>query len=284
MSDPIQKPPIENSFQTAIEHAQRMAEPLVAEASGFMGKPVMLCPPNWSPKEIAGWEYEVPQVAAGSVQVATVGSFVEYFNRYKLGDNARAESVVFIHQDYVVGVIDYHRAKVDVTKTVPGGKRHTVVFRPKPSPAWLKWSEINKTGMSQQQFATFLEDNLGDVVEPAGADLLEMINVIAVDESVTLRSAQRLASGSVKFAYANESTAKCGELEFPTRLVLSLPIYRGAPVQNIAVRFKYRLQGGKFSLWFEIPNPELILENAFQAFAATVRNEIKAPIYDVVSY
>lgn len=284
MSDPVQKPPIENCFQTAIEHAQRMAAPLVAETSGFMGKPVILCPPNWSPKEIPGWEYDVPPVAAGAVQVATVGSFVEYFNHYKLEVGARYESVVFIHRDHVVGVIDYHRAKVDAPKTLPGGKRHTVIFKPEPSPAWVKWSAINRQGMSQQQFAAFLEDNLGDVVEPAGADLLEMINIIAVDESVTLRSAQRLASGSVKFAYANESTAKCGELEFPTRLVLSLPIYRGAPMQNIAVRFKYRLQGGKFLLWFEIPNPELILENAFMSFAATVRNEIKAPIYDVVSY
>lgn len=256
------------------EHASRLVKPIdTGDASGdFNGTPVMVVPYQWKVEPIPGWEPAVPHRVKQTVEVTDVASFAKYWEEYAYAASnlSGPQSVIFaeVRPDglKVVGVLDYHRLSLTVgARTEAAWGSHRVVYEPALSEDWKAWKAIDKKHMSQMELAQFLEDNLQSCVEPAGADLLEMINTLAVDETITFRSAQRLQSGAVRFSYDNDSKARSGEVEMPSVLKVELPVFRGSKTFTVAFRLKYRLVNGSFKLWLEMVRAAELLAFAAEA-------------------
>lgn len=257
----------ESEYRVVMEHAQRMTVPISCGDEEH-GMPVMLVPQGWKAEPVPGWEPSHPYRVKAEVVVHSAESFCEYFNRYARGDAGptATQSVIFanVPDGEFVGILDYHRPKVDSTGEFPAWGGHRVTYKPAESVEWKRWKAIDKKQLSQIEFAQFLEDNLDEVVKPAGADLLAMINTIAIDESITFRSAQRLQSGGVKFGYASDGTAKAGNVEIPAEFWMTFPIFDGQKPSLMRARLRYRLTGGKFVLWLELVNPHKAVKEAMR--------------------
>lgn len=247
-----------NEAKLIFEHAQRLASPMDPIPIGYNGTPVVIVPQNWKLEAVPGWEPPLPQRIRAKVAVSDTRSFVEYFSAHKAGVNdPTVRSAIFADITdagaVFVGVLDYHAGEAQWCG-------HRVEFQPALSEDWKRWMEINRKPQTQTELALFLEDNLAACLDPEGADLLGMINTLAVDESITFRSAQRLQSGAVKFLYDSESKARAGEVEMPSELKVGLPVFHGQGLAEVRFRLKYRLSNGAFKLWLEAVNPHKLIE------------------------
>jgi uncharacterized protein YfdQ (DUF2303 family) len=161
-------------------------------------------------------------------------------------------------------VLDYHREE-------PSWCTHKAVFTPEKSENWKRWLAQNGKPMGQTEFALFLENNTPDVVTPAGADLLQIINEFEVEGSLNFQRVQRLSNGSVKFSFQNEQKAKAGDLSVPELFTLRFPLFNGEPVTGLNARLRYRLaSGGELKVWFDLVNPHVAVREGLQALVDRV--------------
>ncbi len=247
-----------NEAKLIFEHAQRLTSPIDPIPIGYNGTPAVMVPKDWKLESLPGWEPPLPQRIRTKVAVTDARSFIEYFKLYSVpATDPNCRSAIFADVTNTgaqfVGVLDYHAAEAQWCG-------HRVEFQPALSEDWKRWMEMNRQPKTQMELALFLEDNLAACLVPAGADLLEMINTLAVDESITFRSAQRLQSGAVRFHYDSESKARAGEVEMPSELQVGLPVFDGQVEAVVRFRLKYRLSNGAFKLWLEAVNPHKVMD------------------------
>lgn len=257
-------PVIGADLAVVFEHAQRLTAP-IRPPDRVLGEPVILVPKGWQPVPVPGWKRETPPPINTRVHLHTVDSFSRYVNDYK---TAATQLFAEIGDDTgaFTAILDYHYPGTGTSAWC----QHRAEFRPQLSTEWKRWKEVDRKKLTQQAFALFLEDNLATVATPAGADLLQIINTIEVDGKVEFRSAQKLASGSVRLSFMNEQKAKSGELEVPSEFILMLPVFEEEPAVTVTARLRYRLAAGEFSLWFELINPHRVIRDALAQVMARI--------------
>lgn len=209
-----------------------------------------------------------PQRIAQNVVLHDTDSFIAYVNEFA----KQGVSHIFFdgEQEQFTAVLDYHE-KPDT----PNWCDHTATFRPRRSLEFAAWMNQNGKQMSQIEFGRFLESNAADVIEPAGAELLETALALEAKTSVTFSSAVRLATGQTQLQYDEEirGTAKRGTLEVPEQFVLGIPIHIGGPAYKIPVRLRWRLHEGRVLFWFEIVRPHKYIDHATHEIQERIAKE-----------
>ena len=89
-----------------------------------------------------------------------------------------------------------------------GDFRVEIVFR--LTPQWKKWKHIDGKMLPQVTFAEFIEENIGDIVSPSGADMLEIAQDLSAKRSVDFKSNVRLADGRLQFQNIENIEAQVG--------------------------------------------------------------------------
>ncbi len=140
-----------------------------------------------------------------------------------------------------------------------GDFRAEIVFR--FTSQWLKWKAIDGRMMPQLQFAEFIEDNLGDIVSPAGADMLEIAQYLSATRSVDFKSALRLSSGQIQFQNIESVDAKvgAGQTAIPETITLGIAPVFGLPPFKVDARFRYRIVDGRLQLGVKLQRVEDIM-------------------------
>lgn len=204
--------------------------------------------------------------------VKTAQSLIDYANKFKVPGSA-----VFSDLDTltVKAIFDYHNSP-----TEPHWAEHTVKYTCPHSKDWKTWSAKNDSAMSQIEFAQFLENNIhciaseGNVV--SGAELLAMVLTFEETRKVEFKSVKRLQDGTMSFNYADEK-AGGGNAQLPEEIVLGIQPFHNGDYYQIKARVRYRLKDGDLQLWYEMINPEKVIEDAFN----TTIGQLKANIADV---
>lgn len=114
-------------------------------------------------------------------------------------------------------IIDYPHAGETGT---PKWGEHRSHLNLQTTPEWTRWMEHNNKTKGQTEFAEFLEDNSCDIIQPSGADLLEVALTLQAAKSVNFRQATRLQNGQVQLRYEETLDAKAGttgQIEIPER-------------------------------------------------------------------
>lgn len=199
-----------------------------------------------------------PHRHRGTVMLDTIESFVAYVN-LAAADTPDLKKHIYCRADPVkfVAVLNDHDAAA-------GWRDWRAVFTPRASQEWSAWAAANKKKMTQLEFAEFLEDRTPDFVSPSGGDILEAVLNFEASKASAFKSAQRLADGSVNFAYVDEATG-AGAFRLPTVFALGLPVFDRGDSYPIEARMKWRLADGKLVLWYELVRPHKVLETAFEA-------------------
>lgn len=177
-----------------------------------------------------------------------------------LADNAGAgEATIYIYRDVdapaIVAVLNGN------TKEGAGWGDFRVEIGFRFTPQWKKWKAIDGQMLPQVQFAEFVDDNLGDIVTPTGADMLEIAQYLSATRSVDFKSGVRLSSGQIQLQNVENLEVKvgAGQIAIPETITLGIaPVY-GLPPFRVDARFRYRIEGGKLKLGIKLQRTEDIM-------------------------
>lgn len=205
----------------------------------------------------------VPARTRAAVTAKSAETFAAYVKAFAL-----PATVVFGDQErfQLVGIIDYH------AKDAPAFREHRVTYSAPRSLEWKTWRGSNGKTMAQADFARFIEDNVVDIRDPAGAEVLEVSRGLQAKKSVEFASAIRLADGSQQFTYAETiaGTTSKGTMQVPEEFTLGIPVFLGGPLYEVRARLRYRIDGGKLQLWYDLYRPEHIERDAFGTICADI--------------
>lgn len=215
---------------------------------------------------------DAPVRVRGTVVCETPLGFTDYVKRYR-DDN----TIVFIRRREadMVAVLDYH------VKGDAGTGEHRASFKARTTPEWDRWMASNRAPMAQENFAEFIEDNLGDIGSPDGAVLLELVENFKVKKDVNFTSQIKRSNGAVKMAYVEDVTGSggtsSGDMAIPEKIVLGIAVYEGGMKFKVEARLRYRLNGGKLALSYDILRLDDVLRNAFEEVVQGVQVQLGQP-------
>ena len=209
-----------------------------------------------------------PHHQCRDVTVLDAASFLDYWQAW--ADPARApEAWTDPAARTVTGVLDAR----DPAGEVIGWESHRVTLKLGRSTEWREWLAKSGTLMAPDQFAEFIEDHLPRIVEPSGADMLEVAQSLQSAVKAEWKQAHRRADGWVELQGMETATAgqECS-LEIPAEFTLALPPFKGGALCRIRARFRYRLAGDQIALGYKLDRAEAVEDAAWEDVLVEVRD------------
>ena len=212
------------------------------------------------------YSYTTPIRKRGTVQVFDAASL----NAVIAANSDAGNIAVYVNRDpnkpTVVAVLNGHG------KSGPGWGdfRAEIAFR--PTPQWVKWTGIDGKMMPQATFAEFIEDNMSDISDPPGAELLEIVTYMQATRNVDFKSAMQLSSGAVQFQNLESLDTKvgAGSIAMPTVLTLGIAPLFGLPHFKVPTRLRYRLTEGKLTLGVKLQRVEDLMADVIGFVVETI--------------
>jgi len=219
---------------------------------------------------------EKPRRVQANVKLTTLESFIRYVKDFKGRDTRIFAHVEPKTEPTFTAIIDYH-ASVGEMGSVPAWCEHRAVYDCNFTPEWERWMVKDRTKMTQGEFAILLEENQALVINPPGAELLELVSDLYAKTDITCNQLIRLNNGRTRLSYDEQVelkgsvTTQAGTIEFPSVLVVGIAPFVGGPSYKISCRLKYRLENRRLTFWFEAIDVHLVLQECVTA----IMNEIK---------
>lgn len=242
------------------------------------GEPLVVLPKNMSVESLAPLLDPLaprPRRKKGRPVFVDAPSFQAYVNDHKDMDS---HLYVDVEAPAITAVLDHHlRGDSD-----PGNARwgeHVAGFAPPLDPDWTAWTGRDNELAPQMAFAQFVEDQIPNIVEPDGAELLELVQDLSMRSDLTFKRSERLQSGALNFQLADEVRDKLGRegVELPAELTVSLPIFRRGARITIVAKTRFRLAGGELKLGYHLHRPFEAVDEAFTRLVDAVVVETKLP-------
>lgn len=259
-----------NTTEAAIDAGAAIAKPTVIEHGGAF----VVVPEGYEVKNMEKF-LETPSRPRGTIVAETPEAFVAYYERF----STQEASMAFARSsDFrIEGVIDWHRPG-----QAAGFGEHRVRYEAPRSDEWTIWTGKNgpDNAMSQDQFALHIENNVKDIVEPAGADMLEVSRQLEVKKKVDFASATRLSDGQREFTYNEEvqGSTRRGQLKVPSEFKLGIPVFVGGEAYEVIARLRYRIASGQLALWYDLLNPHEIERDAFELIVDQIDKGVKTDV------
>jgi hypothetical protein len=240
--------------------------------------------------DLTGDQYrDNPKRVTGTVQLTHVGSLLEVWGKHNDPD-----SDVYADREArtITAVFNAHRGRFITPPTVDGDfvgvahrdaerarwQDHRALLTLTYSDALKAWLGSNGRAMNQEQFAEFIEDRIANIIEPAGADLLEMAQTFQAHTTAEFKSGINIQNGQRTLTYIENIDGRVsdGTASVPTGLTLHLPVWRGddSDLIDMTARIRYRVGGGKLSLSYHLDQPTEVLDAAFEAEIARVEGHV----------
>lgn len=223
------------------------------------GREYLIVPQGHDQREVTlphATDVLMPKEISASVTLQDADALIAYVQRFK-----DEFSILFadVAENRIVAALDYHGPES------PALVQHRAALALPFSEEWKTWSGMNGQLKPQLEFARFIEENAPDIKAPAAADLLEAVRDLQAKRSVNFVAAVRTASDNENFEYNDNTEARSkGELELPTRFMLSIPVYFGDPPVEVPAFLRWKLDEGKLHLGIKLHRAEHIRQAAFR--------------------
>lgn len=252
--------------------ALKQAEPAILKTQD--GREILILPQGMSKVDIAdehGLVRELPRYLKQAVTLQAVDSLADYINRFKQPD-----TVLFadFQNNSIVGVIDYH---------VPDGTAARAAHRASMalpySEEWRIWTGASDKLVPQLDFARFIEENGGDIIAPAAADVLEAMRDLQARRKVNWISAVRTQTENENFEYTDETEMRTkGDVEVPTKFTLNIPVYFGEAPTEINAFLRWKVEDKKLHLGIKLHRAEHVRQAVFRQIVLAVADSTKCPV------
>ena len=244
------------------------------EAGAALGQPVAIKPTDDTYAVVPGGyaltsleKYKpAPDRKKGVITLDDAESFIQYFNLH-----ATEQSQIYgkVNPPSFVGVINDHGVND------AGWRDHLAKYDCPFTAEWVEWSRSDKKIMQQSEFAEFIERNLPDIVEPVGADMLEISRSLQAKKKVSFASGIRLANGQTELTYEEDiqGTAAKGKLQIPEIFKIGIKVIEGGEAYAVECRLRYRINEASLVMWYELVRPHKVIEDAVADLWALISNQ-----------
>ena len=259
----------------AVEHIEQMArKPFVLNESehGFLA-----AVPDGYSLERRTDHLDRPGRKTGTTTLHDVDSFIAQVKRH----GGEFACVVYVDADYAKQCVQAVAVFNDHADAYPGWRDHRAVFTPRFTEEWKRWTEQTGKAMTQAEFGFFLEANLGDIAEPAGAQVLEFVLTLQETRKVKYGSSVNLANGMVQLEFTEEGdSATKGKLEVFRKFTLGLRPFAGGDAYSVEALLRYRIDrnSGEIKFWFDLQRADRVLEDACRATVELIRDKAGVPL------
>lgn len=206
---------------------------------------------------------DTPPRIRQTVTVHDVESFLTYWSLYSDDD-----SRVFADRNSgrLAAVMDYHQSEDD---RLHGARwcDHRCILQLRNTAEWTAWKTNSGNRMTQSEFAEFMEDNAPDIINPSSAVMLELATTLNVTTSAHFEQATNLHNGQVQLSYREEVKGSLGGAEkktVPREFTILVSVYEGQPAIEVTARIRYRANGGKLAIWYDLLHADRKMREAFE--------------------
>lgn len=276
-----------------------LAETLAKE----MKQPVAVCtnspdefiqrvalPPGWTVIEKDDERFcESPRRKTANVSLHDAESFITYINRHSPPADEfkhQAPCTIWCKADYKAGKVAFTGILNDLgtDEHAPAWRDHRAEFSPEFSEEWTRWAGNNRAPFNQTAFATFIEDNLKDIVEgegsPSGAAMLDMALSFEANQDMRFKSAIRLQNGGVQMSFVQDDDSQTlAKMQVFDRFSIGLPVFWNGDAYRVEARLRYRVKEGRLTFWYELIRHDKTLEAATQTLIAQIKEKTDKPFF-----
>lgn len=225
----------------------------------------------------------LPERMKGTVATSDTPSFILAVNRHASKDGTviygtlkPAVTFLAVLNDHSIG------ARGALNHDGANWRDHRVSYTPTKSDELTVWEAGNTAGWrSQEEFAFFIEKNLPDFKNPAGARMLEMAIKFKVNRAMNFKSAINLASGEVDLEYSDVNqgggTGPTKHLALPEKFTIEIPVWAGIGQKKypIEAHLRYRVNDGALTMKYELIRVHKVMEAAFEDMLADIKKGVK---------
>lgn len=163
-----------------------------------------------------------------------------------------------------------------------GWRDHRISLSIVRTPQWKRWLSLHDKLGEQTTFAQHLDENLADIVDPPGADLLELAQSFEATVDAQFKSAARLKDGARQFTYSETIDARAGkdgQLVVPEGFTLSIAPVEGADPVVVKAKLRFRLSAGHLTIGYVLEDPQGVERAAFDDVVAKVETQTEIHAY-----
>lgn len=211
---------------------------------------------------------ETPRRKRGSYTFDTVEAFSAYAREHL--DSTRT-TVWVTETGAVTAVFDDHGA------AATGWAEHRAELRLRATDEWKHWTGLDDKLVAQEVFAQHIEDGIEEIVEPDGADLLELAQTFNATAEVSFRSAKRLSDGNVQFQYHEETQAsggRSGEMAVPQTFKFAVAPFLEEETVTLTARLRYRISSSKLQIGYRLVRPAEARRDALRDIRQRLAEEL----------
>lgn len=247
---------------------------------------IAIIPHDYKIEDLKRFLPEPPRVKQ-RIEHLTEASFCQYVKDFRLEDGADLQTSVFADEraGHYSAVFDYH-STTPIGVGIRGDCDHSATYLCPESEEWKTWMGFSAKLMPQEEFARFIETWLGDIIKPPAAELLEVALTLQVKKGVQFSSQMRLSDGQHQFRYDEtiRGSTTAGDIKIPDAFTINIPVFLGGEKQKIEAKLRYRLDGPKLTIGYEVLRPNQIRNDAISQVTARIRKALdKTPFYTAKS-
>lgn len=213
-----------------------------------------------------------------NLNLYTVADFLAYVEKHRIG----SETVnpwnphIFLCRDSLMAtcVFDHHEA--DLAARRKATCNHQLVWSKEIEP----WRAIEGKGLSQIAFAEFIQDHELEFLKPLSSEMLTMASQFEATSSARFSSKHNLTTGEIDLSYKLENQEQ-GTVKVPDVFTIGVPVFKGGPVYELAVRLRYRVRDNAVTFSFKFKNLDRVVDDAWKAVVTQIRAADLAPVFEV---
>ena len=231
------------------------------------GDPVALLPEGWSALSLGHLlPSKLPEFRTRIAKLHDITSFVAYVNRHATPSTV----IYYTHGEEGRGVITAVLDDGNSQEITRRADRAEVAIM--PDPRFTKWQSTARSPISQKAFIEFIEDHDRDFANPSGAKMRSLANGLEVKKLTHFKSVEKgdTAAADVSLIYETE-TKEQGEVKFPPRIQILIPIIQFGPSVLIDVAIRFRLEEGKLVFTMRMENMAGIIQDQWDALFTELR-------------
>lgn len=299
---------VKSDAQSAIEAMEKYHKAeivTITRPAGGEDVPVLLVPEGMRPvetKNILDAFLTRPERITGTARFESLGSFIEYTKKFSTVHSklfaTEGKGSAKLPKPRLLAVYDHHHASE--TSNEAAFCAHRADYDFPLADEFVAWFGQNEAAMTQEAFATFLEDHLLDVVDPSMASEEEKRSAEQLGHKIALPG--RLLDLSKKLEISVEHKVvqqfdpqtqqrklvyseahKDGDglaLDVPGAFMIAVRVFESDEARTkILVRLRYKMQGQKAVWSFLLYQPERVFHDAFTALCDKASEQTGLPLF-----
>ena len=238
------------------------------------GGKVLIVPDTYRAHVVQPLEPPLPRIRQ-TVKFHDRDSFTAYVNRFK-----SPATTVFAEPGFLAGGVASITATLDDhTPAKADYCAHVATYLPRYSDQWQRWHKAATAPMKQAEFAEFVEEVRGDIVEPEAARLLDIVRTFKASKKVEFDSVVYQPNGDVTLAYDERTEQKGQSGALPETMKIGIPVYFRGTTFAVPVFVRFKVSGGAVQFQIKIDRADVIEDAAFAELTANVKETTGTDVF-----